>query len=85
MAKIRAVVVEGDRERGYKRVQILFGADSFIEIAENDGRVMCLLGSRDGGVQADGSAANGEFARIVQDLRERHPEWVWKEEVAESR
>jgi len=38
MAKIRAVVVEGDRERGYKRVQVLFGANSFVEITENDVR-----------------------------------------------
>jgi hypothetical protein len=29
MAKIRAVVVEGDRERGYKRVQVLFGTNYF--------------------------------------------------------
>ncbi len=28
MAKIRAVVVEGDRERGYKRVQVLLNADT---------------------------------------------------------
>jgi hypothetical protein len=27
MAKIRGVVVEGDREHGYKRVQVLFGTN----------------------------------------------------------
>jgi hypothetical protein len=80
MAKIRAVVVEGDRERGYKRVQVLFGTNSFVEITENDGRVMCLLGTHDGGVQADGSVANGQFAQFVHELMERHPESVWKEE-----
>jgi hypothetical protein len=32
MAKIRAVVVEGDREHGYKRVQVLFGINYFLEI-----------------------------------------------------
>lgn len=80
MAKIRAVVVEGDRERGYKRVQVLFGTDSFIEITEDDGRAVCLLGSHDRGVQADGSVANGQFAQFVDELMKRHPESVWKEE-----
>ena len=80
MAKIRAVVVEGNREQGYKRVQVLFGADSFIEITESDGRVKCLLGAHDGGVEADGSEAKGQFAQFVHELMEGHPEFVWKEE-----
>jgi hypothetical protein len=80
MAIIRAVVVEGDRQNGYKRVQIIFGTNSFIEITENDGRVMCLLGAHDGGVQADGSEAKGEFAQFVHELMERHPENLWREE-----
>jgi hypothetical protein len=80
MAKIRAVIVEGDRERGYKRVQVLFGINSFIEITETDGRVRCLLGAHDGGIQADGSEANGQFAQFVHELMERHPESIWKEE-----
>lgn len=80
MAKIRAVVVEGNRETGYKRVQVLFGKNSFVEIIEADGQVLCLLGAHDGGVQADGSEANGRFAQFVHELMERHPESVWQEE-----
>ncbi len=80
MAKIRAVVVEGDREAGYRRVQILFGTNSFIEIAEEGGRVLCLLGAHDGGVQLDGSEVKGQFAEIVHELMQRHPEIVWQEE-----
>jgi hypothetical protein len=80
MAKIRAVVVEGDHEAGYKRVQILFGTNSFIEITENDGKVLCLLGAHHGGVQLDGSDAKGQFAEIVRELMERHPEIVWQEQ-----
>lgn len=79
MAKIRAVVVEGNRETGYKRVQVLFGTNSFVEISEDDGQVLCLLGAHDGGVQADGSEANGRFAQFVHELMERHPESVWQE------
>ena len=74
------MIVEGDRERGYKRVQVIFGTNSFVEISENDGRVSCLLGAHDGGVQADGSEANGQFAQFVHELKQRHPESVWKEE-----
>jgi hypothetical protein len=37
MAKIRSVVVEGNRESGYKRVQVLFGTNYFLEIVDNDG------------------------------------------------
>ena len=80
MAKIRAVIVEGNRETGYQRVQVLFGTNSFVEITENDGRVLCLLGAHDGGVQADGSEANGSFAQFIHELMERHPDSVWKEE-----
>jgi hypothetical protein len=80
MAKIRGVVVEGNRESGYKRVQVLFGTNSFIEITENDGKVLCLLGAHDGGVQLDGSEVEGQFAEIVHDLMKRHPDRVWQEE-----
>jgi hypothetical protein len=80
MAKIRAVVVEGDRTQGYKRVQVLFGVNSFIEITEDGGRVKCLLGAHAGGVQADGSDAKGQFAQFVDELMARHPESVWQEE-----
>jgi len=80
MAKIRSVVVEGSREQGYKRVQVLFGTDSFIEITDNNGQIKCLLGSHAGGIELDGSEAKGQFAQIVHELMERHPEAVWKEE-----
>ena len=80
MAKIRAVIVEGNRESGYQRVQVLFGTTSFVEITEKDGRVLCLLGTHDGGIQADGSEANGSFAQFIHELMERHADSVWKEE-----
>jgi len=39
-----------------------------------------LLGTHDGGVQADGSEADGRFAEFVHELMDRHPDSVWKEE-----
>lgn len=80
MAKIRGLVVEGNRESGYKRVQVLFGTNSFIEITETDGKVMCLLGAHDGGIQLDGSDAKGQFAEIVHGLMKSYPQSVWQEE-----
>ncbi len=79
MAKIRLAVVEGNREQGFKRVQVLFGTNSFIEITESDGKVKCLLGAHAGGVEVDGSEAKGQFAQFVNELMERHPESVWRE------
>lgn len=79
MAKIRAVIIEGDREKGYKRVQVLFGSNSFIEITDDAGRINLLVGSHDRGFIVDGSETSGPLARLIQEIMERHPETVWKE------
>jgi hypothetical protein len=80
MAKIRAVVVEGDRERGYKRVQVLFGTNSFIEITDDGGRIRLLVGAHDKGFIVDGSEANGQLEKLIGQVIEQQPECVWKEE-----
>jgi hypothetical protein len=80
MAKIRAVVVEGDRQSGYKRVQVLFGANSFVEITDDGGKVNLMVGAHAGGFVVDGSAANGPLEKLIKEVMERHPEIVWREE-----
>ena len=80
MAKIRAVVVEGDRQSGYKRVQVLFGTHSFVEITDEGGQVTLLVGAHAGGFVVDGSEANGPLEKLIQEVRKSHPELVWKEE-----
>ena len=79
MAKIRSVVVEGDRERGYKRVQVLFGTNYFVEIVENDGQVSFLLGAHHEAFKADASQAKGELEKYLKEIMERHPESVFEE------
>lgn len=74
MAKIRSVVVEGDRGSGYKRVQVLFGTNYFLEIVENDGRVNFLLGAHHAGFKADASDLKGELHNYISEVQERHPE-----------
>lgn len=79
MAKIRAVIVEGDRASGYKRVQVLFGTNSFIEISDDGGRINLLVGAHDRGFITDGSDANGALEKLIQEVMERHPECAWRE------
>jgi hypothetical protein len=79
MARIRSVVVEGDREVGYKRVQVLFGTNYFLEIDENNGRVTFLLGAHHTAFKADASQAKGELEQYIREIMERHPESVFEE------
>ena len=79
MAKIRAVVVEGDRERGYKRVQVLFGTNYFLEIDEHDGKVSFLLGAHHEAFKADASETKGELEKYIHEIMEKHPESMFEE------
>ena len=80
MAKIRAVVVEGDRQSGYKRVQVLFGTHSFVEITDDGGKINLLVGAHDGGFVVDGSEAGGPLEKVIKEVMQSHPDLVWKEE-----
>jgi len=80
MAKIRSVVVEGNREDGYKTVQVLFGTNFFLEITESDGRVSFLLGAHHEAFKADASEAKGELEKYIKKIMEKHPESVFEEE-----
>jgi hypothetical protein len=80
MGKIRAVVVEGDRQRGYKRVQVLFGTNYFLEIVDNDGRVEFLLGAHHTGFKADASELNGELQKYISEIQQRHPESAFEQD-----
>jgi hypothetical protein len=80
MAKIRSVIVEGDRESGYKRVQVLFGINYFLEIVENEGRVELLLGAHHTGFKADASDIQGELHKYISEVKERHPERAFEQE-----
>ena len=80
MAKIRSVVVEGDREHGYRRVQVLFGTNFFLEITDEEGRVNFLLGSHHQAFKADASEAKAELENYIKEILERHPESVFEEQ-----
>ena len=79
MAKIRAVTIEGDQERGYQRVQVLFGTHYFLEITDNAGKISFILGARDEAFKADGSEAKGELEKYIREIMERHPQSVFEE------
>lgn len=80
MAKIRAVVTEGDRQNGYKRVQVLFGTNYFLEIVENGGRVEFLLGAHHTGFKADASEVNGELQKYISEVQQRYPASAFEQE-----
>ncbi len=80
MAKIRSVVVEGNRESGYKRVQVLFGTNYFLEIIDNDGRVEFLLGAHHTGFKADASEIQGQLQKYISEIKDRHPESAFEQE-----
>ena len=77
MAKIRSVVVEGDRQSGYKRVQVLFGTNYFLEIVENQGRVDFLLGAHHTGFKADASELEGKLKNLSAKSRSGIPTAHW--------
>jgi hypothetical protein len=79
MAKIRSVVVEGDRANGYHRVQVLFGTNYFLEIEENDGKVSFLLGAGHEAFKADASEAKEQLENYIREIMEKHPESVFEE------
>ena len=79
MTKIRSVVAEGDRSSGYRRGQVLFGTNSFIEITDDAGKISLLVGARDRGFTVDGSEANGPLAQLIHEIIERHPDKAWIE------
>jgi hypothetical protein len=80
MAKIRAVVVEGSRDTGYKRVQVLFGTNYFLEIVDNDGQVSLLLGAHHTGFKADASEPQGQLQKFISEIQQRHPESSFEQE-----
>lgn len=73
MAKIRSVVVEGSRESGYRRIQVLFGTNYFLEIVDDDGRISFLLGAHHTGFKADASELQGELHKYISEIQQRHP------------
>ncbi len=80
MATIRAVVIEGERESGYKRVQVLFGTNYFLEIVDNEGKVTLLLGAHHEAFKADASEAQGELEQFIREILERHPQSAFRED-----
>lgn len=80
MAKIRSVVVEGSRESGFRRVQVLFGTNFFVEIVDRDGKVDFTLGAHHTGFKADASEMNGALQKFIAEIQERHPENALEQE-----
>jgi hypothetical protein len=80
MAKIRSVIVEGSRDTGYKRVQVLFGTNYFLEIVDSDGRISFLLGAHHTGFKADASEPQGQLQKFITEMQQHYPESSFEQE-----
>jgi hypothetical protein len=80
MAKIRSVIVEGSRDSGYKRVQVLFGTNYFLEIVDSDGRISFLLGAHHTGFKADASEPQGQLQKFITEMQQHYPESSFEQE-----
>jgi hypothetical protein len=74
---IRTVKVEKDDQGTYTRVRLVFGPHYFVELErEQSGTVTFVLGATHHGFKADASEVSGELERIINEVRETHPETV---------
>ena len=74
---IRKVETEQDTEGNYTHVRVVFGPHYFIELdREESGSVRFVLGATHHGFRADASEVDGELERLINEVREAHPETV---------
>ncbi len=72
---IRTVEIKKDDQGAYRQVRIVFGPHHFVELhREEDGKVSFVLGATHHGFKADASEVSGELYRLIEEIRENHPE-----------
>jgi hypothetical protein len=57
-----------------KRLYFSFGPHYFIDVVEENGRVICYIGTTHHGIRADASEVGGELEQFIGELKLRHPE-----------
>lgn len=75
MKGIRTIDVEKDKDGTIKDVRLVFGPHYFVELYRRDNdEVEFSLGATHHGFRADASQVNGELEKIINEIRERHPD-----------
>ena len=71
---IRTVETQKDSSGKYTRVRLVFGPHYFVELHRGAGdTVTFVLGATHHGFRADASEVSGELERIIQEVRQSHP------------
>ena len=73
MAKIRSVVVEGDRQNGLKGAQVFFGTNYFLESSRTTVKLRFSWARIIPGSKPT-LRAPGRTAEYISEVQERHPE-----------
>jgi hypothetical protein len=72
---IRTVEAQRDAQGNYARVRVVFGPHYYVELhSDKADRVTFVLGATHHGFKADASMVGGELERIINELREAHPD-----------
>lgn len=76
MAKpIRIEKVQKNAAGEVTRVRIVFGPHHFLEVDSQGEKTSFVVGYTHHGFRADASDPSGPLERIIDEVRERHPEW----------
>ena len=77
MGPIREPEIDRGKGGEVERLRIVFGPHYFLELdAGPEGTVELRLGATHHGFRADASEVNGQLEKIVNEVRETHPELV---------
>ena len=74
MSRIEIETIERTPDGSIKRLSIRFGPHYFVDVFEEDGRVICQIGATHHGIKADASEVMGELERFINELQARHPD-----------
>jgi hypothetical protein len=74
---IRTVETKKDSNGNYTQVRLVFGPHYFAELHRGTGdAVAFVLGATHHGFKADASEVGGELDKIIQEIRQKHPDKV---------
>jgi len=73
MNGIREVRAAKDKNGKYRKVRIVFGPHYFLELHDDAGKVVFVLGATHHGFKADAYEINGELEKFIYEIRESHP------------
>ena len=71
---IRTVETDQDAQGDYTRVRLVFGPHYFVELYREETGVSFVLGATHHGFKADASEVGGELERLINEVRQAHPE-----------